>query len=255
MRFVDLHSHLLPGLDDGPASLQETVEMLRFAYQRRTRGIVATPHVFQPMFSTPGPVELHDAFTGLMKHLHQLSDDPEHSFLGEMAIYLGSENLFSPEFLEAVANREVVALNGSRYLLVEFPPFLSYHFVESAIEQILAVELIPVLAHVERYQFFHRRPGRLGNLRHRGCVIQINAESLEEGSLGEEARLAQSLTRRGLLDVIASDGHGVGARPPDMQGAFERLSKGFPEESLHTWMWENPVRILGNRDLVSATGH
>lgn len=253
MRFVDLHSHILPGLDDGAASLQDTVDSLRYAYQRRTRGIVATPHAFQPMFATPGPVELHDAFAGLMKHLHELSDEPEHSFLGEMAIYLGSENLFSPEFLEALANREVVAVNGSRYLLVEFPPFLAYPLVESAIEQILAVDLTPILAHAERYEFFHRRPGRLGNLRQRGCVIQVNADSLEEGRLGEESRLALSLARRGHLDVIASDGHDVGARPPDMQGAFERLSGEFSEESIHTWMWENPVRILGNRELVSGT--
>lgn len=253
MRFVDLHSHILPGLDDGAASRQETVEMLRFAYQRRTRGIVATPHAFQPMFNTPGPVELHDAFAGVMKHLRELSTEPEYSFLEEMAIYLGSENLVSPEFLDALVNREVVAMNGSRYLLVEFPPFLAYPLVESAIDQILAVELIPILAHVERYEFFHRRPTRLGNLRLKGCVIQINAESLEEGRLGEEARLALSLARRGLLDVIGSDAHDVAARPPDMQAAFERLSKGFSEESLRTWMWENPVRILGNRDLVSAS--
>lgn len=252
MRFVDLHCHLLPGLDDGAASLQESVDILRFAYQRRTRGIVATPHSFQPMFTTPGPVELHDAFTRLTKDLRQLAEEPENSFLAEMSIYLGSENLVSPEFLKALSNREVLAVNGSRYLMVEFPHFLAYSFVESAIEQILAVELIPLLAHVERYEFFHRRSGRVGNLRQRGCVIQVNAEALEEGRLGEESRLAQSLARRGLLDVIASDGHDVGARPPDLQGAFEQLSKDFSEESLHTWMWENPVRILGNRDLVSA---
>ena len=253
MRFVDLHSHLLPGLDDGATSLRETLEILRYAYQRRTRGIVATPHVFQPRFDTPGPVELHDSFARLTTELKELAEEPENDFLEEMAIYLGSENLVSPEFVAALQNREVVALNGSRYLMVEFPPFLAYTFIESAIDQILAVELIPVLAHVERYEFFHRRPGRLGNLRQRGCVIQVNAESLEEGRLGEESRLALSLARRGHLDVIASDGHDVGARPPDMQGAYERLSGDFSEESLHTWMWENPVRILGNRELVSGT--
>ncbi len=252
MRFVDLHCHLLPGLDDGAASLQDSVDILRFAYQRRTRGVVATPHSFQPMFTTPGPVELHDAFARLMNDLRQLSQEAETSFLTEMAIYLGSENLVSPEFLEALANREVLPVNGSRYLMVEFPPFLAYSLVESAIEKILAAELVPLLAHVERYGFFHRRPGRVGNLRQKGCVIQVNAEILEEGRLGDGSRLALSLARRGHLDVIASDGHDVGARPPDMQGAFERLSKGFSEESLHTWMWENPVRILGNRDLVSA---
>jgi protein-tyrosine phosphatase len=253
MRFVDLHSHILPGLDDGAASLRETLEILRYAYQRRTRGIVATPHLFQPMFDTPGPVELHGSFTRLTKELKELAKEPENEFLKELAIYLGSENLVSPEFLAALQNREVVALNGSRYLMVEFPPFLAYAFIESAVDQILAAELIPVLAHVERYEFFYRRPGRLGNLRQRGCVIQVNAESLEEGNLGEDSRLALALARRGHLDIIASDGHDVGARPPDMQGAFERLSGEFSEEILHTWMWENPVRILGNRDLATGS--
>jgi protein-tyrosine phosphatase len=207
------------------------------------------------MFRTYGPVVLHDAFAKLIRHLRELSNEPEHSFLGEMAIYLGSENLVSPEFLEALANREVLTLNGSRYLLVEFPAFVAYSVVESAIEQILGAELRPILAHVERYEYFHRRPGRLANLQQKGCVIQVNAESLERGSMGEDATLALSLARRGLLDVIASDGHDVVARPPDMQAAYERLSARFSEEDLHTWMWENPARILGNRDLVSATRH
>lgn len=250
MRFVDLHCHLLPGLDDGPTSIEESIAMLRFAYQRRTLGIVATPHAFQPMFPSTDTSAVVGSFERLVQQVDNLSQEDDDSSLREMTLYLGAENLVSAEFLSALENREVLTINGSRYVLVEFPRFLSYQIVESALEQILIAELIPVLAHVERYEFLHHRPGRLARLRREGCVIQVNAEALLQGGMGVEPRLAHSAATRGLVDVVASDGHDLVARPPDLQAAFESLLREFPEESLRTWMWENPARILANQELV-----
>lgn len=253
MRFIDIHCHLLPGLDDGSASIPETVEMLRIAHRCGTRGIVATPHAFQPIFTPRSSVALCGAFSRMMEELSDLSHYAKNLFLKEMDVYLGSENLVSPEFLESLEKREVLTVNGSRYLLVEFPRFLSYHVVESALEQVLKAGLIPILAHVERYEFFLDQPDRLARLRQGGCVIQVNASSLQQGSPGVEAKLALSLARLGHLDVIASDAHDLVARPPDLQAVFERLSREFPEESLEAWLRENPARILANQDLVETT--
>jgi len=253
MQFIDIHCHLLPDLDDGSASILETVEMLRIAHRRGTRGIVATPHAFQPIFTPHSSVALCGAFSRMTEELSDLSHYAKHSFLKEMAVYLGSENLVSPKFLDALENRQILTVNGSRYLLVEFPRFVSYHVVESALEQILKAELIPILAHVERYEFFLDHPGRLARLRQKGCVIQVNASSLQQGSPGVEAKLALSVARLGLLDVIASDAHDRAMRPPDLQTVFEHLSSEFSEESLEAWLRENPARILANQDLVAMT--
>ena len=252
MRFIDLHSHLLPGIDDGSSSIVETVEMLRIAHRRGTRGIVATPHAFQPMFATHSLVALCGAFSRMMEQLQDYSHYSEHSFLKEVDVYLGAENLVSPEFLGALERREVLALNGSRYLLVEFPLSMAFPLAESAVEQILERELVPVLAHVERYEFCHQRPECLEDLKRRGCVIQVNADSIGKGREDENSKLAVSLASQGVLDVIASDGHDASARPPEVQSAFDRLAKELSEEKLNTWMSENPSRILANQDLESS---
>jgi len=250
MRFIDLHCHLLPGVDDGPSSIVETVEMLRIAHQRGTRGIVATPHVFQPMFATRSQVALCGSFSRMTEELTDLASYSDHSFLHEIEVHLGAENLVTAEFLQALEERKVLTLSGSRYLLVEFPLFMPFPLIVSAVDQILEREMIPVLAHVERYEAFDQELERLDDLRHRGCVIQVNAEAFSNGGANERSTLALSLAKSGLVDVIASDGHDLKVRQPEVRSAFERLSEEFSEEVVQQWMSENPARILANQELA-----
>jgi protein-tyrosine phosphatase len=249
MHFVDLHCHLLPSIDDGSSSIVETVEMLRVAHRRGTRGIVATPHTFQPMFAAFSSMELIGAFSRMMEELNELSRQEQYSFLQEMDVHLGAENFASAEFREALEKRKVLTLNGSRYLLVEFSSFMPFPLIEAAVDQILEHELTPVLAHVERYEFSYQLPESLDDLKRRGCVIQINAEAFDRRRNGEVMEFALSLARRGVLDVIASDGHDVRGRPPVVQGAFETLRRELPEVAVETWMSANPSRILANQSL------
>ena len=228
MRFIDLHCHLLPGLDDGSTSIVETVEMVRIAHQRGTRGIVATPHAFQPVFATGTSIAMCGAFSRMTEELSDLSQYARNSFLKEMDVYLGSENLISPEFFEALKNRRILTLNGSRYLLVEFPTFMPYPLVESAAGQILECELIPVLAHVERYDFFRQRPERLDDLKQRGCVIQVNAEALDREGGDEASKLALSLGQEGAPGRHRfRRSRSRSPFAPDVQGAFDCLSREF----------------------------
>ena len=120
MNFVDVHTHILPEVDDGAASIDETIAMLRIAYDGGTRKIVATPHMFLYLFGNDDVVQVQNSFQQLMLDLHSRVD--LFPFLEEMKCYLGSENYVSPEFLEALAQGCVLSLNGSRYLLVEFIP-------------------------------------------------------------------------------------------------------------------------------------
>ncbi len=260
MRFVDIHCHLIPDLDDGSCSLFETIEMLRMAHDRGTRAIVATPHTFLPPFINDDPLRVHDSFAGMIRRLKRLGANGEHGFLQEMALYLGAENCVSPEFLNALKQRAVFTLNGSRYILLEFPPYLAFETAEIAIARVLESGLTPVLAHVERYDFFERHPERLVSLRDEGCVTQINASSVvgaNGNGNGKRPKKAKgktkhplSLVEHGLIDTIASDSHDVHERPPDMEAAYKVLAERFPEKAVGNWMWENPARILANRDLV-----
>jgi protein-tyrosine phosphatase len=169
-----------------------------------------------------------------------------------MALYLGSENLVSPEFLDFLDRREVLTLNGSRYLLIEFPPYLSSDVAESAVEKVLEVGLVPVLAHVERYRFLVGKPRRLAEFKQRGCVVQVNAASVIDHKGKGISKTVAPLFDNRLVDLIASDGHDVHSRPPDLEPAYATLSGQFPEASVAAWMWENPARILHDRKVLPA---
>ena len=251
MRFVDIHTHLTPGLDDGATTLFETLEMLRYAYDRGTRAMVATPHMFAS-FGNTNPLAVYDTFVDMVKRLERMSTGRENEFLREMALYLGSENFISPEFLEALKSRDVLTLNGSRYLLVEFPPYLPFETAESAVDRILEVGLIPVLAHVERYSFLDNKPGRLAAFKKKGCIIQVNAEVIVDLKGRGVSKSVAPLFENGLIDVVASDGHDVHARPPSMDAAFGTLMSAYPQTAVAAWMWENPARILHDREMLPA---
>lgn len=250
MRFVDIHTHLVPALDDGAASLFEALEMLRFAYDRGTRAMVATPHMFHA-FGNLEPLPVYDAFVGLVKRLQKLGDGAENQFLRELALYLGSENMVSPEFLKALERRDVLTLNGSRYLLVEFPPSLPLESARRVVDQVVAADMIPILAHVERYPFLVEKPSRLVDLRARGCVVQVNAESVPDARMRSVERTVKPLFDHRLVDIVASDAHDVHVRPPDLATARDVLTRVYPESVVALWLWENPARILENRDIPS----
>jgi protein-tyrosine phosphatase len=250
MRFVDIHTHLIPGLDDGPASLGETLEMLRHAYDRGTRAMVATPHMFASLGDTD-VLHVSDSYVAMAERLQELARSKENEFLREMAHYLGAENFVSPEFLRALQDREVLTLNGSHYLLVEFPPYLPFDIADLAVDKILEIGLIPVMAHVERYGFLDRKPGRLAEFKNKGCVVQVNAESIVDlGGRGMARALVPLFDSRG-VDIVASDGHNGHSRPPNLEAAYGILAARYPETAVATWMWQNPARILHDRPILS----
>jgi len=222
--------------------------------------MVATPHAFLPPFINDDPLEVHDAYAAMIRRLNRLGRNGENDFLQEMALYLGAENCVSPEFLNALGQRAIFTINGGRYILLEFPPYLAFETAEMAVARVLESGLVPVLAHVERYDFFKRYPERLASLREQGCVVQVNTASVVDAdsqgvrSLTRSAKSKSSyplyLVENGLVDILASDSHDAHERAPDMEAAYRVMAERFPEKAVGNWMWENPARILANRELV-----
>lgn len=249
MTFVDLHSHFLPGLDDGPPSFGVVMQMLQIAHDRGTRALVATPHMFLPPYNNNDVAAVSDSFAETTRELWRRSHLPEFSFLRELSFYLGSENYLSPEFLEALETRSVLPLHGSRYLLLEFPAYLSFQMLAAAVDRIAVAGLVPVLAHVERYTPFLDQPDRLAELVRRGCVAQLNGSSLLGSARRSRRRSALSFLRNGLVQVIASDAHESRVRTPDLGSVRDALREEFPENWIQAWMYDNPNRILNNQAL------
>ena len=250
MNFVDIHTHILPGVDDGAATVDETIAMLNLAHAAGTRKIVATPHMFYDLFQNNDFVEIQYRFDELQSELK--ANQQTFPFLSEIAIFPGAENYASPEFLEALELGWVLTLNGSRYLLVEVPFMMPFGQIRKLVQRVFLAGYTPVLAHVERYGAVQEDSGRLAQLRQDGLVVQVNGESLWGASGSRAEECIRTLLAEDLVDVIASDGHRANSRTPQLQAAFQQLKEKFGKEHLMKWMGENPGMILANRSLGPA---
>ncbi len=244
---TDLHAHVLPALDDGPETFEESVALLRRAFDGGTRTIVATPHLFRPPFFDYPPEAVRERFRELLEYLADVGLAPEFSFLRELTVCLGAENHASDSFYEALESGSVITLNDTRTFLLEFPMDFSFEEMKHTVRLALDHGLIPVLAHLERYQAMREDPSRAAELAGQGCVCQINAESLLH--VVGPRRTAMALLEGNLAIALASDAHDAVSRPANLHEAAARLSKVFPPEKVRRWVQTTPSALLGRREV------
>jgi protein-tyrosine phosphatase len=201
---IDLHSHVLPGLDDGCADLAESVELARSLAATGVKVLAATPHV-RTDFPT-SPLQMQAA-------LDSVRDAVEAAGI-EIAIVPGGELAFEQLDLLDLETLHAFSLGGSsRFVLVEFPHLLVPPQFADTIQSLHQAGLTPVIAHPERNPAVQSAPQRLAGLVDAGALIQITAGSLT-GAFGRDASFAsRNLVESGLAHVLASDAHHPGTRP------------------------------------------
>lgn len=246
MQFVDIHTHVIPSVDDGATSIEETIQMLRVAYDSGTRGIVATPHMFLDGYEKNDILLINDRFANTVSALKEYSERPEYAFIREMRLTLGSENYASIEFIEALARGCVIPINGGRYLLVEFSPFLPLTKIQMILQRVLQSGYIPVVAHTERVTAVQEKPDRVQELAAMGCFFQVNADSFLDSANPRLRKTSLALAKAGHIHVIASDGHRPDRRPPILSTASQKLQQKFSPQAAQTWLQDNPARIVDN---------
>ncbi len=231
---IDLHCHILPGLDDGPRNWDEALAMARLADADGVQLIVATPHCNLDA-TCPSPVQIRD----LTAQLNQLL---ETNGL-RLRVVPGAEARATTGLVEAVEAGRVLTLGDrGRFLLVELPPSGQPLFAAELFFRLRLAGVTPVIAHAERYDFFRSAPGALQELADRLYPIQVNAGSL----LGREGwrirRSARDLVRRGLATIVASDGHNATDRKPVL-AAVERALR-LSREAFAQLAFEHPLALL-----------
>lgn len=248
MTWTDLHSHILPGFDDGASSDEEFLEMARIAVKGDTSIMVATPHydrestAFEPLEMAAAVKDYND----LLKE----SRIPLMLVPGmEVRVNAG---LFD---LAKAGGLEEFSLGGNgKYMLVELPMVDVPLATIDVIFQLQLCGVRPILAHPERNRHLVENPTMITELIERGIEIQVNGGSLE-GRFGEKAgRLARRLLKEGKAKLVASDAHGASNRSPDLSGAARAIVKllgaGAPDVLLGT----NPGLVLEGKELVSVVG-
>ena len=211
---IDLHSHILPGLDDGAQTIEQSRELARTAAAEGVTVIAATPHV-RADYPTP-PAEMERGVQELRRDFRDQSIEVEVLYGGELDLH--RLTLLDDDDLR----RFTLAQNG-RYALVEFPYSGWPLSVEAAVWSLHSLGIEPVFAHPERNRTVQERPERLARLLQVGGAVQVTAASLD-GRIGRSARAtAERLLRMGIVHVIASDAHTPEVREAGLARAAEAV--------------------------------
>jgi protein-tyrosine phosphatase len=253
MDLVDIHNHVLPGIDDGPRDLDASLRLLRAAWDSGVRRIVATPHRFLPPWDNADASSVRASYDRLREELVRRAAEPGLGFLSQLRIDLGAEHHLTDELLTALDRGGLLTLNGSRYVLVELPSLMTLDIVLAAARRIQGRGLVPVIAHVERTSFFQdsSESRSLERLAASGCVLQVNAEALL-GTRRRDPLRSRCLELIGerIVRIVASDAHGTRSRPPLLHAALDVLRRELGEDAAVASVSESPWSLLEDRPLV-----
>ncbi|HEY8196208.1 MAG TPA: CpsB/CapC family capsule biosynthesis tyrosine phosphatase [Gemmatimonadales bacterium] len=228
---IDLHSHLLPAVDDGSRSVEQSVKVLFDMAQQGVTDVCLTPHI-RSALAEAGPPPAHNrAFDALRAQAPQMP-----------RLHRGAEIMLDRPITRPVAVARNVTLAGTRYILVEFPRLVPYETVTNALKQIVELGLIPILAHPERYSCCSVDAVR--RWRALGSKSQVDATTL----LSSQARgqRARQLVSEGLADILAGDNHGDD-RTVATGAHFLQAQDGFDQVDL--LVRRNPAAILEDGEL------
>ncbi len=233
--YIDIHSHILPGIDDGSDNLEMSMEMLHMAVQDGISQIVLTPHN-KPWRRRGSCSEVADGVALLQGKLAE-----EHL---EIKLYPGNELYYRSGLIEELMEGRAGTLANSHYVLVEFEPSADYDYIRNGVYTLLAGGYYPILAHVERYKNICTKMARVAELIEMGCFIQVNAGSIM-GEYGfAVSRLTKKLLKQGLVHFVATDTHDLCKRCPCLSECAVYVEKKYGEDSSKRLFLDNPMCVL-----------
>ena len=235
---ADIHSHILPGVDDGAKDPETSARLLSKAYEEGTRILFFTPH-YQRVRNKYKPQDLDALYNAIARVIGLRWPD--------MKLYLGNEVYYEPGIKEDLKAGLIHTMAGTRYVLVEFSRNTSVKNVFRAVREVTADGHKMIVAHVERYPALVEDRESMEKLKDMGVLFQMNAEALRKKGFfaGKELKRNEGLVSQGLISFIGADSHSLDLRPPEIAFAADRVRKLNPEMADQI--------ISGNaRDLVSG---
>lgn len=232
---VDIHCHILPGVDDGAPDMETSRAMIRDAYEQGVRYIIATPHYRPEMFEP--------SMKKVIRVYHELRDYAEEVGIG---LRLGCEYYRNEQMIRHLDKKLRPTMLGSRYVLTEFSTNDSFVTVRNYIYELITKGYRPIVAHVERY-FCCQEPERIQELKKLGAQIQINADSV----LGYEGhtikKFCAGLMKDDLVDFIESDAHNLEGRKMNLGKCAIYVRKKMGQDYAEEIFVDNPRRIWKSR--------
>lgn len=231
---IDIHAHILPGLDDGAANMEEAKTMLELAYGQGIRKIIATPHYKRGQN---------------LEHIMEVSrqlQQKAYEIHKNYRIFLGQEILYSEDILEDLREKRALTMCGSNYVLVEFSPLISYTRLFQGLRKLILARYIPILAHVERYLCL-REKGRVNELINIGSMLQMNYCSIAGSKLNSEVRWCRRQIQEENVHMMGTDMHHMNKRTPVIKNSLTWMRKSCSMETYQKLVSSNAQNILKKR--------
>lgn len=237
---VDIHSHILAGVDDGPETLDEAVQMLRRAVDEGITDLIATSHAYNPHF--------HVGKAAVEKKLLELQEVIDAHDI-PITLHAGQELRIQDKTAEVLRDQEAVTLAQSKYALIELPSSSIPNFTIPLIQQLIDQNIIPIIAHPERNKAIAEKPARLERLISNGALAQVTSGSVA-GHFGKGAqKAALTLIRSNLIHYYGSDVHNLTTRPFLFNAGLDYLDKHHMTDYVDLFL-ENNARILEKKDPI-----
>lgn len=243
---IDTHLHILPGVDDGPITLEEAIALARVLVQEGVHTAVVTPH-YNDEFPRRSASEIRERVYDLQQVFDRCA----------IALHLlaGHEVLIKPGLVEDIHAGRLATLNGSRYLLLELWSTSWVPATEQVIFELMASGITPIIAHIERYAIFQKDPQLLATLLHQGVLTQLTASSLVGLQGKTTGRVAENYLKKGLVHFIASDAHSLHKRPPKVAQGLQRAVQLLGQARVHQMTEVNPATMLNILKHVPKSGN
>ena len=234
---IDIHCHIMPGVDDGAPDMATSLEMLRIADKNGITHLILTPH-HKPMHHNVSPEHNVD-------YRKKLQEAAKAEGI-KAKLFSGNEIYYSDETMEELIEGKICSLAGSDYVLVEFHPTNPYKAIQNAVSRVQAAGFIPIIAHVERYSDIVSHPARVKDLIEMGSLIQVNASSIM-GKYGFGiSHFTKKLLKEELVHFVASDAHDTGRRAPQLLDCRNYVERKFGEDYGKKLFFTNPANVIRN---------
>jgi protein-tyrosine phosphatase len=239
---IDLHNHLLPGIDDGAKRLEETLEFLRIARRDGVKAVVATPHM------KPGVYD--NRRETILERVAMVREAARGDEAEQVTLLPGAEVYFTADLVARAKAKQLMTLgDGGRYLLLELPYQQIPMQVDDTIFQLRLLGITPLMAHPERVAYYLESIERVAASVRIGALTQVTGASLT-GKFGDKPRdFARALLRRNLVHVLASDAHDVRYRPPVLSEVIPAAATEGGGAATRRMVEETPRAILDGRDV------
>ena len=237
---IDFHTHILPNIDDGSRSIEETFNLIKEAKEAGFEGIILTSHYIENYYETN--VSERDVWVkAISENLQAKGIDTN--------LYLGNEIYISNNMMELLEQGKASTINNSCYVLFELPLNAEPLNLYDAIYSLQENKLIPVLAHPERYSYVQKEPELIYDLIRKGCLMQANYGSII-GQYGVKAEyIVKKLLESNMIHFLGSDVHRQNSIYPKISFAIEQIKAIIGEEKLEELTTINPQLVLDNKKI------